>query len=338
MQVGKEELAVFHLMQKALSHKNPSCLSAFARLTVPGRIFVEAKTSQQMIATASGITELTPTKMRLVADEKMTEVLSMAPSLRPKAQGWVRLLGNTKKLRPYKGDLALVVDVSKTSLLQLWLIPRIQYNNDEPVNPRPSPQLFNAEGARLSLGAQCVRKKQGGNFVVFQEKEFTSQGYLVLSRQELLICEEGEALPTPQELGGFLGCEALLPSTVVETHRRIESKRVEINDRVKVLRGTFRGLLGKVTSFTGDEVEVYLPSQDLVERVMVWELAREFRVGDRVRARVENEETIGWVTMVSDSHLSVFDKAKWSEVRSSWITECIILICSSLDYSFRPPT
>jgi len=89
---------------------------------------------------------------------------------------------------------------------------------------------------------------------------------------------------------------------------------VEINDRVKVLRGPFRGLLGRVTGLTGNEVEVHLPSQDLIEHIRVWELAREFRVGDRVRARVENNETIGWVTMVSDSHLSVFDAEKWSEV------------------------
>jgi len=146
MKTGKEEVTVFHLMQKALLHDSFPCFSAFAHHTVPGRIFVEAYTSQQLIAATSGISELIPTKIRLIPDEKMLEVLSMAPSPRPKAQGWVWLLGNTKKLRPYKGNLALVVDVSKNSLLQLWLIPRIQYNNDEAVHSRPSPQLFNAEG------------------------------------------------------------------------------------------------------------------------------------------------------------------------------------------------
>ena len=158
MKIGKEEVAVFHLMQKALLHDSLPCFSAFARHTVPGCIFVEANTSQQLIAATSGIPELIPTKIRLVPDDKMLEVLSMAPSPRPKAQGWVRLLGNTKKLCPYKGDLALVVDVSKTSLLQLWLIPRIQYNNDEAVHSQSSPQLFNAEGARSSLGDKYVRK------------------------------------------------------------------------------------------------------------------------------------------------------------------------------------
>ena len=293
------------------------CLSAFARHSVPGRIFVEADTSQQVIQAASGISELMPTKMRLVPGEKMTEVLSMASRPRPKAQGWVRLLGNTKKLRRYKGNLALVVDVSNSSLVQLYLIPRVQYNDDKGLShSRPSPQLFNAEDARLSLGDQCIRKKRGqGSSLIFQKNEFTSQGYLVLSQQEWHICEEGEALPTPQELDGFSGCSALLPSTVIETRKRIESSKVEINDRVKVLRGPFRGLLGKVVSLTGDEVEVHLPSQDLLERVRVWELAREFRVGDRVSMRVGKDETIGWVTMVSDSHLSVFNTAKWNEAR-----------------------
>ena len=95
---------------------------------------------------------------------------------------------------------------------------------------------------------------------------------------------------------------------------------MEIDDRVKVLRGPFHGLLGRVTGLASEEVEVYLPSQDLNERVRVWELAREFRVGDRVRARVGNDETIGWVTMVSNSDLSVFDAVKWSEVRWSLIS------------------
>jgi len=147
---------VFHLMQKALLHDSFPCFSVFARHTVPGHIFMEAYTSQQLIAATSGIPELIPTKMRLVPDKKMLEVLSMVPSPRLKAQVWVRLLGNTKKLHPYKGDLVLVVDISKNSLLQLWLIPGIQYNNNEAAHSQPSPQLFNAEGARLSLGDKCV--------------------------------------------------------------------------------------------------------------------------------------------------------------------------------------
>ena len=95
---------------------------------------------------------------------------------------------------------------------------------------------------------------------------------------------------------------------------------MEIDDRIKVLRGPFHGLLGKVTGLASEEVEVYLPSQDLNECVRIWELAREFSVGDHVRMRVGNDETIGWVMMVSNSQLSVFDAVKWSEVCWSLIT------------------
>ena len=306
-------------MQKALLHNNSfTCLSAFVCHTVPGHIFVEADTSHHVIAAASGILELIPTKIRLVPDEKMMEVLSMTSSPWLKAQGWVWLLGNTKKLRRYKGDLVLVVDVSNNSLLQLWLIPWIQYDNN--AYSQPAPQLFNVEGVKSSLGDHCVRMTGRGSSIIFQKNEFTSQGYLVLSQQELHICEEGEALLTPQELVDFLQCEALLPSTLIKTCRWIESSKVEIDDCIKVLRGPFCGLLGKVTGLTGEEVEVYLPSQDFNEYVRIWELTREFRVGDCVRTRVGNNETIGWVTMVSNSQLSVFDAAKWSEVCWSLIT------------------
>ena len=306
-------------MQKALLHNNSfTCLSAFMRHTIPSHIFVEADTSQHVIAAASGILELIPTKIRLIPDKKMTEVLSMTSSPWLKAQGWVRLLGNMKKLHRYKGNLALVVDISNNSLLQLWLIPQIQYNDD--AYSWPAPQLFNVEGVKSSLGDHCVRMMGRGSSVIFQKNEFTSQGYLILSRQELHICKEGEALPTPQELVDFSQCEALLPSTLIETHRWIESSKVEIDDCIKVLRGLFHGLLGKVTGLAGEEVEVYLPSQDLNECVRIWELTREFRVGDRVRTRVGNDKMIGWVMMVSNSQLSVFDTAKWSEVHWSLIT------------------
>ena len=80
MKVGKEEVAVFHLIQKALLHDSFLCFSVFVCYTIPGCIFVEVYTSQQLIAATSGIPELIPTKIRLIPDKKMTEVLSMTSS------------------------------------------------------------------------------------------------------------------------------------------------------------------------------------------------------------------------------------------------------------------
>ena len=134
------------------------------------------------------------------------------------------------------------------------------------------------------------------------------------------ICKKFEAIPTEKELDSFLGCNELLPETLAKTHSWMESVKVMLDDRVKVLSGTFCGLLGKIVGMTADEADIHLPSQDLVEHLRIWELAREFRVGDRVRTRIGNSESgaemvrLGWVTKVSGSHVSVFDSIDLSEV------------------------
>jgi transcription elongation factor len=163
-------------------------------------------------------------------------------------------------------------------------------------------------------------KKTGKETFIFQKNKFSSQGYLVLSRREMYICKEFEAIPTGKELDSFLGCNELLPETLAKTRSQMESAKVMLDDRVKVLSGTFCGLLGKVVGMTTDEADIHLPSQDLIEHLRIWELAREFRVGDRVRARIGNSKTgaemirAGWVTKVSGSHVSVFDSVDSSEV------------------------
>lgn len=301
-----------------LSSSSRPCLAAFARQAVPGRIFVEAKTLQDAARTALGIAELNSFKLRMVAEDKRTEILDMDPAPRPRLQEWVRLRGNTKNSRRYKGDLALVVGITGSNLLDLWLIPRLDFNLGQD-DITPAAQLFNVDGVKASCGENFVRKKKGKDTFVFQRNEFSSQGYLILSKREMYICEEFEAIPTGKELRSFLGCNALLPATLVKTRSRMESAKVILDDRVKVLSGTFRGVLGKVVGLTADEADVHLPSQDLIERLRIWELAREFRVGDRVRARIDSERgaemvKVGWVTKVSGSHVSVFDSVDSSEV------------------------
>lgn len=324
---------MFRVMENTLrlpNHAGP-CLAAFARRAVPGRIFVEAKTLQDAARVASGIDKLNSSQLRMVVDDKRLEVLCMDPAPRPQLQGWVRLRGQTKKLRRYQGDLALVVGLTGSNLLDLWLLPRLDFNLGEDASTPPA-QLFNVDGVRASLGEDSVRRKQGNKNFIFQKNEYSSQGYLVLSKKEMYICEEFEAIPTEKELDSFLGCEALRPETLVKTRRRMESAKITLDDRVKVLCGAFRGLLGKVVGLTVEEAEVHLPSQDLTERMKIWELAREFRVGDRVRARIGNSESgveivrVGWVTKVSGSHVSVFDSVDSSEVREHSISNFHVLI------------
>jgi len=158
-------------MEKVLQLPDRSgpCLAAFARRAVPGQIFVESKTLQDAVRTTSGIDELNSTKVRMVAENKRTEILVIDPAPRPWLQGWVRLHRNTKRLRRYKGDLALVVGLTRSNLLDLWLIPRLDFGLS-PDDMTPAAQLFNVDGVRASFGEDSVRKKKGKETFVFQKK------------------------------------------------------------------------------------------------------------------------------------------------------------------------
>ena len=105
------------------------------------------------------------------------------------------------------------------------------------------------------------------------------------------ICEEFKVIPTEKELDSFLGCNELLPEMLAKTCSWMESVKVMLDDHVKVLSRTFHGLLGKVVRMTVDEADVHLPSQDLIEHLRIWELVREFRVGDCVRMQIGNSKS-----------------------------------------------
>ena len=184
----------------------------------------------------------------------------------------------------------------------------------------PATQLFNIDRVRASFGEYSVLEKMGQETYKYQNNEFSSQGYLILSRREMHICEEFKAIPTRKELDHFLGCDALLLEMLVKTRSWMKLVAVVVHEWVKVLSGAFRGLLGKVVGLTAEEVDVHLPSQDLVEHLRIWELVREFRVGNCIRSQIGNSKTgaemvrTGWVTKVSGSHVSVFDSVDSSEV------------------------
>ena len=206
-----------------------------------------------------------------------------------------------------------------SNLLDLWLVPCLDFSlgQDDMIT---ATQLFNADGLRASFGADSLWKKMGKETFIFQKNNFSSQGYLVLLRREMHICEEFEAIPTEKELDSFLGFNELLLETLAKTRSWMESAKVMLDDCIKVLSGTFCRLLGKVVRMTADEADDHLPSQDLVEHLRIWELAREFRVGDCIRTWIGNSESgaemvrLGWLTKVSGSHVSVFDSIDSSEV------------------------
>ena len=149
-------------MEKVLQLPNDSrpCLSAFTHQTVPGQIFVESKMLQDAACTASGIDELNSTKVQMVTEDKRTEILAMDPAPQPRLQGWVCLHRNTKKLRWYKGDLALVVGLMRSNLLNLWLVPCLNFGLDRDDWPH-LPSFSTSTEWGQPLGKILCEKKRG---------------------------------------------------------------------------------------------------------------------------------------------------------------------------------
>lgn len=106
----------------------------------------------------------------------------------------------------------------------------------------------------------------------------------------MYVCQAGEGIPTVQEFKSFLGCEVLLGEMARKTWARIQEATLAVHDRVKVVMGTFHGLLGRVVNLDDDEVDVFLPSHDIIEHVRISEVIKEFRVGDWVKVTAGKDE------------------------------------------------
>lgn len=153
-------IAIFCVMENVLQLPSRSrpCLTAVVCRAIPGRIFVESETLQDTARMASGIDELNPAKVQMVAEDKRTKVLAMDPAPWPRLQGWVWLRRNTKKLWQYKGDLALVVGLMRSNLLNLWLIPCLDFNLGQK-DTTPAAQLFNIDGVTILYLNLCITFK-----------------------------------------------------------------------------------------------------------------------------------------------------------------------------------
>lgn len=89
-------------MQRSISSATVKVLSAFARQTVPGRIFLETKTVNDAIQAIAGITELNRNQIKLVPRNNMIKVLSMRGLPRPRSVSDLDML-----TREYKEIAAL---------------------------------------------------------------------------------------------------------------------------------------------------------------------------------------------------------------------------------------
>ncbi|KAF8192038.1 hypothetical protein BJ912DRAFT_797771, partial [Pholiota molesta] len=102
------------------------------------------------------------------------------------------------------------------------------------------------------------------------------------------------------ELAVFRSTSLLSTETAVQTDRMIIQTRMNIGDRVKVMVGTYLGMLGNVVEMKENEVAVYLPSQDIIEDMLQDSVRAAFDIGDQVVVvDGERKGLVGWVIGIS---------------------------------------
>ncbi|KAJ3517707.1 hypothetical protein NLJ89_g344 [Agrocybe chaxingu] len=95
----------------------------------------------------------------------------------------------------------------------------------------------------------------------------------------------------------------------------MQAALLEIHDRVRVVRGTFRGLLGSVISLGQSDAEISLPSLDLVETLPACDLRKAFAVGDSVVAiSGQHEGMKGWIVKLFFGAATIMNMEAYREV------------------------
>jgi len=102
--------------------------------------------------------------------------------------------------------------------------------------------------------------------------------------------------------------------------------QIKTGDRVKIVRGEYRGIFGRVTRVDENAVAVYMESQGFEEDILVDSVRRAFRIGDQVTILYGTHTgSTGWVVDVLQGSVKVFNVEKGFEVykfnrRSSSLT------------------
>ncbi len=124
-QPGQERDIVFSFMHKSIA-RPLQILSAFQCDSLPGMIYMEARSSQQVLQACHGLVGVYVSRgVHLVPIEEMASLLQIKKQEVNVTPGsWVRIRrGN------YAGDLAQVMDITENGeTLGLKLLPRIDLN------------------------------------------------------------------------------------------------------------------------------------------------------------------------------------------------------------------
>ena len=298
-------------------------LSAFQRDSLPGMVYVEARSAKQVNEACQGLVGIYPSRgITLVPIEEMASLLQIKKQEVTVTPGsWVKI-----KRGEYQGDLAQVLDVTENGEdVGLKFIPRIDLNpKDEPTVDgkkrkkqrttgannalRPPQRFFNYEEVIKVYGRKSVARRN--QIYLFQNDQF-KDGFIEKDFR-LTAIQLDNVNPTLDEITRFRtrgqdGTKNDTPmdlSIIAKGPRKAVIAAIQPGDHVEVFEGEQSGVQGIVQSVEQDIVtitpvgvgfdgqKVQIPAKSVCKR---------FKPGDHVKV------TTGTNADESDSAVSVSD-------------------------------
>jgi len=312
-----------------------SILSTFQRDSLPGMIYVEARSSKQVQEACNGLVGVYPSRgIQLVPIEEMASLLQIKKQETNLVPGmWVRI-----RRGKYAGDLAQVMDLTDTGEdVGLRLIPRIDMNprDDASLDPqgkkrkkaatgvgsmRPPQRLFNYEEIIKVYGRKNVSKRNQA--YVFQNDTY-KDGFLEKDFKSSALISE-DVNPTLDEITQFTrrqdGTDDNLVnlSVIAEASRKAAIAVLQPGDHIEIFEGEQSGVHGVVDEIAGDVVTITAQGLDLDGQKMeipARSVRKRFKPGDHVKVMAgQNADETGLVVAVSDNVVTFVSDMSMQEV------------------------
>ena len=338
---------MFSLMRKAIDLEYTaqplSILSAFERDSLPGMIYVEARSAQQVNEACKGLVGVYANRgISLVPIEEMASLLQIKKQDLTVTPGtWVRI-----KRGKYQGDLAQVMDITENGEdVGLKFIPRIDLNprDDASVDGRkrkkasagistmrPPQRFFNYEEVVKVYGRKQVSKRN--QVYVFQNDTY-KDGFIEKDFK-LSALQLDDVNPTLDEITRFTrgqdGAENENPvdlSIIAEASRKAAISVLQPGDHVEVFEGEQAGVHGVVDSINQDVVSITAVGVDIDGQkvdVPARSVRKRFKPGDHVKVMTgQNADETGLVVSVSDNVVTFLSDMSLQEVGLPYL--CVLL-------------
>jgi transcription elongation factor SPT5 len=324
-------------MRKALdvefSAKPLAILSAFQRDSLPGMIYVEARSSKQVSEACAGLVGVYLTRIHLVPIEEMASLLQIKKQEQTVTPGsWVRI-----RRGKYTGDLAQVMDITDTGEdVGLKFIPRIDLNPRDDAaldgkkrkkvtgtggNMRPPQRLFNYEEVAKVYGRKSVTRRS--DVYVFQNDTYRD-GFIEKDfKVSALILEDVN--PTLDEITQFTrrqdgeGENPVDLSIIAEASRKAAVLVLQPGDHVEVFEGEQAGIHGVVEEINQDVVTISAIGFDVEGQkidIPARSVRKRFKPGDHVKVMTgQNADETGLVVSIADNIVTFLSDMSMQEVR-----------------------